>query len=210
MDRIKSDRVLLAMKSGVVTNAPPANPTVITTNRPHELVTGDTVKTVSIGGNTSANTTAAVTVITPTTFSIAVDTSGGSAYTSGGTWKTVINATYNTADISSLTAVGALVIVDFTLTPNNAETVSVGIQAKDPTSGKYKLLSNNGNLTASVLGAAPTTETYLYTLYPSAAETSAVANHIPQSLALPRTWRVLMTHSSTGEWAYTIAFCTLL
>jgi hypothetical protein len=58
-----------------------ANPGVITTREPHELATGDTVTVSNVGGMTELNgNTYTVTVITSTTFSIGVSTTGYTTY----------------------------------------------------------------------------------------------------------------------------------
>jgi hypothetical protein len=58
-----------------------ANPGVITTREPHELTTGDTVTVSNVGGMTELNgNTYTVTVITSTTFSIGVSTTGYTTY----------------------------------------------------------------------------------------------------------------------------------
>lgn len=80
-----SSGTLAYKDTGVITGATNANPTVITSVG-HGLITGVQVTIASIGGNTGANGTFSVTVLDSNTFSIPVDTSGGSAYTSGGTW----------------------------------------------------------------------------------------------------------------------------
>lgn len=77
---------LTTKDSKAITGASNANPTVITSVG-HNLTTGVKVTISGVGGNTGANGTFDVTVIDSNTFSIAVDTSLGSAYTSGGTWK---------------------------------------------------------------------------------------------------------------------------
>jgi hypothetical protein len=71
---------------GTVTAATQANPGVITIAS-HGLADGDKVVFASVGGMTELNTGGVytVTVVTANTFSIGVDTSGYSAYTSGGT-----------------------------------------------------------------------------------------------------------------------------
>ncbi len=112
-------------------------------------------------------------------------------------------ATTNSADQSSTTR-GVILYVDFTATPNNAETATVSIQGKDPVSGKYQTITVFTALVASALGATPTTETYLFTLCPGAAETAATAKHEVQALALPRYWRVVVTHSASGSWTYSV------
>jgi hypothetical protein len=100
---------------------------------------------------------------------------------------------------------GVLLVLDVTATPNNAETLTVAVQAKDPVSGKAVTLTAFAALTASSLGATPTTETYAYTVYPGAAETAAVSKHEVQALALPINWQATVTHSSTGSWTYSLA-----
>jgi hypothetical protein len=73
--------------SGSINGATNANPTVISTTAAHNLTTGDIVTIASVGGNTGANgTNLSVTVIDTTHFSIPVNTVGGGAYTSGGTF----------------------------------------------------------------------------------------------------------------------------
>lgn len=71
--------------TGTITGATNANPTVITSTG-HGLVTGVKVTIANIGGNTGANGTNDVTVLTSNTFSIPVNTAAGGAYTTGGTW----------------------------------------------------------------------------------------------------------------------------
>lgn len=85
-----------------VSGATDANPLVITTSASHTLQTGDIVTIASVGGNTLANGTFEITVLSPTTFSIPVDASAGSAYTSGGTvtWSGVIGSITGTASPS--------------------------------------------------------------------------------------------------------------
>lgn len=65
-----------------ITGATNVNPIVITTDRPHNAKTGDTVYISGVLGNTAANGTRTIIVITTTTFSIGV--AGNGAYSSGG------------------------------------------------------------------------------------------------------------------------------
>lgn len=77
------------LNSGSITNVSAANPAVIT-SASHGLTTGARVTITGVTGTgaiTNANTTAVATRIDDNTFSIPVDTSGGT-YTSGGTWNT--------------------------------------------------------------------------------------------------------------------------
>jgi hypothetical protein len=71
--------------TGSVDNATNATPIVITSSA-HGLVTGARVTVASVGGNTAANGTFAVTKVDNGSFSL--DTSvGNGSYTSGGTWN---------------------------------------------------------------------------------------------------------------------------
>jgi len=71
--------------SGYIIGATQANPGVITTSYPHNLMTGDTVAINQVLGMTQLNGNRyTITVLSPTTFQIGVDTTGFSAYTSGG------------------------------------------------------------------------------------------------------------------------------
>ena len=75
---------LLGILSVEITDITQANPGVVTTATNHGLTTGDQVTLVDVVGMTEVNgVTFTVTVLTPTTFSI-VDTSGFTAYISGG------------------------------------------------------------------------------------------------------------------------------
>lgn len=70
--------------TGSVTGATNASPIVIT-SAGHNLTTGTRVTVASVGGNTAANGTFAVTVVNGNSFSLDSSTGNG-AYTSGGTW----------------------------------------------------------------------------------------------------------------------------
>jgi len=62
-----------------------ANPGVVTTEGDHKLVIGQSVVLPGVGGMTELNSRYTVTVISPRTFSIGVDTTAFTTYTSGGT-----------------------------------------------------------------------------------------------------------------------------
>jgi hypothetical protein len=71
------------------------NPTIITATA-HGFSVGDIVTITSVGGATTVNGTWVVTNKTTNTFAINLDTTGGAAYTSGGTatpvsWTPIIN-----------------------------------------------------------------------------------------------------------------------
>lgn len=71
--------------SGSITGATNASPIVITSSG-HGLQTGDRVTITGVGGNSGANGTFIVTVVSSSTFSLD-GSSGSGAYTSGGTWN---------------------------------------------------------------------------------------------------------------------------
>jgi len=69
-----------------ITNISRANPGVVTTNMAHGLTSGSTIQITGVVGMTAINNVnLTVTVLTPTTFSVGVDTTSYSAYVSGGT-----------------------------------------------------------------------------------------------------------------------------
>lgn len=73
--------------TGVITGITQANPGVIT-DVGHGRSNGETIELSSIGGMTELNgQTVTVTVLTADTFSIGVDTTTYTAYTSGGVWE---------------------------------------------------------------------------------------------------------------------------
>lgn len=117
----------------------------------------------------------------------------------------VRKATTNGPDTRSTVGdTGALLILDITKAPATAETLTVSVQAKDQTSGEYVTLTA---FAASKKGEELTEGgTLAYTLYPGAAETAAVGSHELQALPIPRSWRAVVTHSSTGEWTYSLSY----
>lgn len=93
---------------------------------------------------------------------------------------------------------GIIVYLDVTANPGGAETLSPQVQALDPASAKFL------NVTAYPVTAAAANASYIYELYPGAVETVALANHEVMGGSLPQTFRVKVTHSSTGSWTYTL------
>jgi len=71
--------------TGSVTGATNASPIVIT-SAGHNLTTGTKVTITGVLGNTAANGTFSITVVSSNTFSLDGSTGNG-AYTSGGTWN---------------------------------------------------------------------------------------------------------------------------
>lgn len=105
-----------------VTNATNANPIVITTSTNHGYSTGDVVTIASVGGNTNANTTAVITVLSATTFSLN-GVSGNAAYTSGGTCQ-LTNGTTVTSGTGVAAGIGQanqVMLADSNSAPSNCE-----------------------------------------------------------------------------------------
>lgn len=75
--------------TGTITAASNATPIVITSTA-HGLATGDVVKIEGVGGNTSANNTWTITVLTANTFSLDGST-GTATYNGGGTWTSGVD-----------------------------------------------------------------------------------------------------------------------
>ncbi len=71
-----------------VTAASNATPIVVTTSVPHGFASADDVVVAAVGGNTAANGTWAIVVLSATTFSL-VGSAGSGAYTSGGTAENI-------------------------------------------------------------------------------------------------------------------------
>lgn len=104
---------------------------------------------------------------------------------------------------------GLMLILDVTATPNNTETLTPVLQVYDLASKKYQAVTTFAALTASALGAAPTTATFIYTLYPGAVETAATNNHEVQGLPIPNFWRAQIVHSAAGSWTYSLSYQSL-
>lgn len=86
---------------------------------------------------------------------------------------------------------GVKITVDLTVLAA-AETVTPKIDFQDPASGKWVTL-----LTGAAISG---TGTVTLTIYPGV----TVAANVAVSDALPATWRVVLTHSSTGAHTYSV------
>ena len=88
-----------------ITGATKANPCVITSSGNHGLTNGETVTIFGVVGMTQLNGNSyTVTVVTSTTFSIGVDSTGYGTYTSGGTAVALLNLVNVSRTASSYTA----------------------------------------------------------------------------------------------------------
>lgn len=101
----------------------------------------------------------------------------------------VRDETHNSRDFDNLNHLGVQLVVDVTAETagGSTHTIVVTIQGKDPASGKYYTLLESASITA--------TGTTLLTVHPGVtASANVAASHV-----LPRTWRVLVTHTADGE-----------
>lgn len=102
---------------------------------------------------------------------------------------------------------GVMIALDITKAPNAGDTLTLQLEAKDPSSGKYvpltvfKVSKKGEELQAGL--------TSLFTVYPGALETEAVGAHEVMALPLPRKFRVKVTHSAAGEWTYSVGVSPL-
>lgn len=102
---------------------------------------------------------------------------------------------------------GVMIALDITKAPNANETLTLQLEAKDPSSGKYvPITAFAASKKGEELGAGATS---LLTVYPGGAETAAVGGHEVQALPLPRKWRVKVTHSGAGKWTYSVGVSPL-
>lgn len=102
---------------------------------------------------------------------------------------------------------GVLLTLDITKAPAAAETLALQLEAKDPSSGKYvPITAFAATKKGEELEAGAT---LAFTVYPGGVETAAVGSHEVQALALPRTWRVKVTHSGAGKWTYSVGASAL-
>lgn len=106
-------------------------------------------------------------------------------------------ATVNGVDRKNYGARGIILIFDQTVVPG-VQTVTPKIQGKDPASGKYYDI---------LVGAAQVgIITVQMKIYPGlVAAANVAANDV-----LPKTWRVVLTHSGAGNFTYSVGGILLL
>lgn len=170
----------------------------------------------AIGQTTPASDTVSTASVVLDALAFGLQYNGSNWERRRGNWEaTVLTsaarvATTNGADQTNYNGRGAVIALDVTATPNNAETLTVEVQFKDLTSSKYVTVTAFTALVASALGASPATETYIYTVAAGAAETAAVAHHEVQALQLPRVWRFRVVHSAGSSWTYSVSVAAVV
>jgi hypothetical protein len=107
----------------------------------------------------------------------------------------VRSVTHNSTDQDNLSHRGVQLVVDVTAEAagGSSHAMVVTIQGKDPASGKYYTLLASASITA--------VGTTVLTVHPSVVASANVA----ASHALPRTWRVLVTHTADGASSMTFS-----
>lgn len=105
-------------------------------------------------------------------------------------------ATQTLADQTNRSHKGIQVTLDVTVVPGT-DTVTLSIQRKDPTSGKY----------STILAAAArvATGTDVLTVYPSIPDEA----NLRQAQVLPDTFRLLVTHSAASNFTYSVGYVLL-
>lgn len=95
-------------------------------------------------------------------------------------------------------ALGVTLFLNVTANPGGAETLQVSIQMVDVLSGAKRILATFPVTTAAA------NATYVYILCPGASEAIATANVEVQPLPLPEQFEVVVTHSASGNWTYSL------
>lgn len=99
-------------------------------------------------------------------------------------------ATFNTNDFNNRDAIGAVVVID--ITAGSSVSLTVTIEGKDPTSGKYYTILASSALTG--------TGTTVLRVHP---DLTAAANTVAKDM-LPAVWRVKEVTGNTNSITYSI------
>jgi uncharacterized repeat protein (TIGR01451 family) len=130
---VARDGVAANMRTFVVSAITRANPGQVTTATANNFVTGDRVYITGVSGMTQANgQTVTVTVIDSTHFTIGINTSGYTAYTSGGTVSRLSGLSAAGTWIAGSANVTATARLERSVAPDGPYTsLSIGIAPKD-------------------------------------------------------------------------------
>jgi hypothetical protein len=139
--------------SGFITGATNASPIVITTFSTFGLTTGDTVIITGVGGNTAANGTFTITVLSATQFELN-GTTGTGTYTSGGRWVQLRPAVFWTfQEYASGPNTWSVEMAEITVAlPQPAPTL------QSITASSLQLNEDNGTVTIEALLTAPSSD----------------------------------------------------
>jgi hypothetical protein len=107
-------------------------------------------------------------------------------------------ATATTDPQQNQDARGILMYLNFTVQAG-AETLTPEIQGYDPGSDTWATIH-------TAYTALSATGTYLLALFPAALSQVPATTGQGKNMVLPRTWRVVVTHSSTGNHTYSLSY----
>jgi hypothetical protein len=111
---------------------------------------------------------------------------------------TAATAQQTSANFSSEGFESAYFLVNITANPGGAETLTFALQLKLPGADTYR------TITAFAASTAATNALFVFVIDRGAVVTSATAGLFGQAIPLPPEWRVVVLHSSTGAWTYTV------
>ena len=156
--------------TGSITGATNATPIVITSTA-HGLTTGTVVTIASVGGNTAANGTWTITVLTANTFSLNNST-GNASYTSGGTWTVQgVSVTLGQSVVAGHTLVAIVGTYAYPIWSNvtgatNASPIEIttGIAHNLSTGNTVQISGVQGNTAANGLWPVHVTSSTTFTL----------------------------------------------
>ncbi|MBI2805846.1 MAG: tandem-95 repeat protein [Planctomycetes bacterium] len=148
------NRVVAGTTTGTLTAATNATPIVITTGSTANLATGRTVTIAGVNGNTAANGTFVITVLSATTFAL-TGSIGNGAYTGGGSWSSeaIINLTRNLAPSA---------LPNFTITGFEARVNNQVVTAVTRQDVVLFTISGTGLTAGGAANVAELTRAYIY------------------------------------------------
>lgn len=113
-------------------------------------------------------------------------------------------ATTNSADIANLGWRGVQVVINATANPGGGETLALSVQGKDVVSGSYYDIAASGTVLTAGNGIKA------LTVYPGVLAADGATGNTQKSAAVPATFRVVVTHSSSGSWVYSVSIVGLV
>lgn len=188
------DGTLSGVKIGVITGASQANPCQITSNG-HTLSTGDVVTINGVLGMTQLNgNTYTITVTGVNTFTLnGIDSTGFTAYISGGTWRSPSAANFGTINY-----VTGVVTLTGTFGAGTAATACISYFPNLPVMGFRDFAINSsqfpGNLAFDTKYSYNVLDAFPYTAYDvsyyknPAADITNLPGYVPKTTWTPLTW----------------------
>lgn len=120
----------------------------------------------------------------------------------------IATAAYTTAQTSptqtNKSHKGVMLFLDVTGNAGATKTLSVKIQAKDPTSTNWVTIYDFGVVVTNATG------TFVCLLYPGITTGDISSGNVAKSGNLPRTWRAVVTPSDATAWTYSLGASGLI